>query len=393
MTAPHPAALPRAESALATGAEDAVGVSSDPGPLFDLPRRGRAVFLVGPEELELRDVEIARPGPGELLVAIEAATTCGTDLKVFRRGGHPRMLAVPGPFGHEMTGRVVAVGGGDRSPFGARGFRAGDAVVVANSASCGSCPACRGGRENLCPELVYLNGAYADYLLVPARFVERSTYLRPAGLAPELAALAEPLACVEHGLERLGLGTALQTADSRAAPREILVQGAGPLGQLFVAVLAEQGHHVTAADPHAARLDIARRLGAQATIHIERSWSDEYSSIEREFEVAIDATGTVGGWSTALAATLPGGTTLFFGGCAPADRIEVSTFPIHYDELSLLGSYHHTPRSFRVALDRLAAARSDFRLLLSYEESLPNVEAALRAMLDRQALKVVIRPG
>ena len=146
-------------------------------------------------------------------------------------------------------------------------------------------------------------------------------------------------------------------------------------------------------DPHAARLDIARRLGAQATIHIERSWSDEYSSIEREFEVAIDATGTVGGWSTALAATLPGGTTLFFGGCAPADRIEVSTFPIHYDELSLLGSYHHTPRSFRVALDRLAAARSDFRLLLSYEESLPNVEAALRAMLDRQALKVVIRPG
>ena len=72
--------------------------------------RARAVYLTGPEKVELREVEVAPPGPGELRVAIESATTCGTDLKVFRRGGHPRMLAVPGPFGHEMTGRVAAVG-------------------------------------------------------------------------------------------------------------------------------------------------------------------------------------------------------------------------------------------------------------------------------------------
>lgn len=354
-----------------------------------IPARGRAVFLIGPEEIVLREVDVPRPGPGELLVAIEAATTCGTDLKVFRRGGHPRMLAVPGPFGHEISGRVVAAGGGP-GPTAAHRFREGDAVVVANSASCGSCPACRSGRENLCPGLVYLNGAYADYLLVPAPFVERSTYLRPDALAPELAALAEPLACVEHGLERLGLSAAV------AAPgeeRPVLVQGAGPLGQLFVAALTEQGHRVTVADPHALRLATARRLGATATIHIERSWSDEFSSIAREFEIAIDATGTVDGWSTALAATLPGGTTLFFGGCAPSDRIDLATFPIHYDELSLLGSYHHTPRSFRAAIARLEAARSDYRLLLTSEEALENVEEALAAMMERRALKVVIRPS
>ena len=205
---------------------------------------------------------------------------------------------------------------------------------------------------------------------MPANFVERSTYLRPAGLAPELAALAEPLACVEHGLERLGLAVSdgREGRDARGAgpsgARNILVQGAGPLGLLFVAVLAELGHRVTAADPHALRLEVALRLGAEATIHIERSWNDEHSSIDREFEIAIDATGTVNGWTTSLAATLPGGSTLFFGGCAPADRIELSTFPIHYDELSLLGSYHHTPRSFRSAIARLTGARSDYRLLL-----------------------------
>ncbi|MEO7793773.1 MAG: alcohol dehydrogenase catalytic domain-containing protein, partial [Thermoanaerobaculia bacterium] len=170
---------------------------------MSLPARARAVFLLGPGELELREVEVPRPAVGELLVAIEAATTCGTDLKVWRRGGHPRMLEVPGPFGHEMTGRVVAVGAGSGTPSP---FREGDAVIVANSAACGRCPTCEIGRENLCPDLVYLNGAYADYLLVPEPFAARSTYLRPTGLALELAALAEPLACVEHGLERLALG-------------------------------------------------------------------------------------------------------------------------------------------------------------------------------------------
>ena len=389
MTMPRPPGLAGLEPAPAASAV----AHGTRGATVDLPRHGRAIFLLGPEELALREVEVARPGPGELLVAIEAATTCGTDLKVFRRGGHPRMLQVPGPFGHEMTGRVVAVGAGLAA--GKLRFREGDGVVVANSASCGHCPACRRGRENLCPGLRYLNGAYADYLLVPAPFVERSTYPRPAGLAPEIAALAEPLACVEHGLDRLGLSTAASgggTPDPGAERHEILVQGAGPLGLLFVAVLKEQGHRVTVADPHALRLEVARQLGAEETIHIERSWSDEYSSIDRAFDVAIDATGTVTGWATALAATLPGGTTLFFGGCAPADRIEVSTFPIHYDELALLGSYHHTPRSFRAALARLAAGRSDYRLLLSREEELPRVEAALRAMQDRRALKVVIRP-
>ncbi len=363
-----------------------------------LPDRARAIFLLGPGKLALREVEVPRPGPGELLVAIEAATTCGTDLKVFRRGGHPRMLEVPGPFGHEMTGRIAAVGGvggtgGIGRGFSSPPFREGDAVVVANSASCGICPACRGGRENLCPALVYLNGGFADFLLVPALFVARATYRRPPGLAPELAALAEPLACVEHGLARLG------ESGERSSGCPVLVLGGGALGLLFVAVLSQLGHCVTAADPHSHRLDLARRMGATATIPMAPSTGGgaqapgRLERVEREYDIAIDATGTVSGWQTAVEATRPGGTTLFFGGCAPADRIELATYPIHYDELSLLGTYHHTPRSFGAAIARLGEARSDFRALLTYEETLPNVESALCAMMDRRALKVVIRPN
>lgn len=349
-----------------------------------LPARARAVYLVGPEKLSLREVAVPRPGRGELLVALEAATTCGTDLKVFRRGGHPRMLEVPGPFGHEMTGRVAALGSGFATP---PPFREGDAVVIANSASCGRCPACCDGRENLCPELVYLNGAFADYLLVPAPFAARSTYPRPPGLAAELAALAEPLACVEHGLARLRLDGEGHSA------RSVLVLGAGSLGLLFTAVLAELEHHVTAADPHSQRLDLARRMGAAALLRVAHPPGEARAAIERQFDIAIDATGTVSGWKSAVDATLPGGTTLLFGGCAPSDRIELPTFPLHYDELSLIGSYHHTPRSFGTALARLGEGRSDYRALLSYEDSLCNVEGALRAMMERRALKVVIRPS
>jgi L-iditol 2-dehydrogenase len=335
-----------------------------------LPARGRVLYLTGPEQIELRELDLAPPGPGELLLAIDAATTCGTDLKVFLRGGHPRMLVVPGPFGHEMTGRVAAAGPGIES------FATGDAIVVANSASCGKCAACAAGRENLCADLAYLNGAFADFLLVPARFVERSCHRRPDALPARVASLAEPLACVEHGIERLSL----------AGPRDVLVLGAGGLGLLFVAALAEEGQRVTAVDPHADRRSLAAELGAATTL------AAGSGPPPREFDVVIDATGTTAGWAHAVAATRPGGSVLFFGGCPPDSVLELPTYPVHYDELALLGCYHHTPRTFGRALARLARAPERYARLVSAECSLEGVEHALRAMQARAAVKVRVRP-
>ena len=136
---------------------------------MQLPELMAGAVLTGPEQIEIREVAVPEPGPGELLVRIEAATTCGTDVKVFKRGGHPRMLKVPTLFGHEMAGRVAALG------HGVDKFSAGDDVVVGNSAPCTECEPCRRGRENLCEDLHYLNGAFAEFILVPARFVDRNT--------------------------------------------------------------------------------------------------------------------------------------------------------------------------------------------------------------------------
>ncbi|NIR61172.1 MAG: alcohol dehydrogenase catalytic domain-containing protein, partial [Gammaproteobacteria bacterium] len=153
-----------------------------------LPETMRGAILTGPESIEIREVPVPRPADDEIILRVRAATTCGTDVKVYRRGGHPRMLVVPTLFGHEMAGTVAAAGAR------VEGFAIGERVVVANSAACGECDYCGAGRENLCPDLQYLNGAFAEYLRVPARFVRTSTHLLPRDLPFERAALTEPLA-------------------------------------------------------------------------------------------------------------------------------------------------------------------------------------------------------
>ena len=352
-----------------------------------LPATQRSAFLLGPERLEVREVPVPRPGPGEILVAIGAATTCGTDVKVFRRGGHPRMLRVPSPFGHEMAGTVAAAGPGVP-------FREGERVAIANSAPCGRCRACRRGHENLCSDLLYLNGAFAEYLSVPARFVERSVYRCPAGLPFELAALAEPLACVLHGVETMeGSGLA-------EGPSEIALFGSGPIGLLFVDLLTHRGHRVVAVDPNPQRLAAARALGAAATVEVNRDGGEAgrvraASSIGETigFDVVIEASGSPTAWEGAVESVAPGGLVLLFGGYPPATAVPLNAHRLHYGELTVKGAYHHRPATFARALELLATgALAAPRALLSAELPLDRLEEALRTMMRREALKVVIRP-
>lgn len=341
----------------------------------------RTIFLLGPERVELRRVPVPEPGPGEILVKIGAATTCGTDVKVLRRGGHPRMLVVPSPFGHEMAGTVAAVGPDVDS------WKVGDRVVVANSAPCGECEPCRRGWENLCENLRYLNGAFAEYILVPRHFAEVSTYALPEDLPFEVAALAEPLACVLHGLELCPLN----------GPADTVVYGGGPIGLLFVNLLADAGHHVVLADPNPQRLDSARRMGAAEAILVSRDGGEaarlrQHASRGNGFDLAIEATGSPVAWEDALASAHAGGTVLLFGGCRPGTVIPLDTHRLHYMELTVKGAYHHRPATFQRALALLAAGRNRTGEILSAERPLEELEGALRSMMRKEALKVVIRP-
>jgi L-iditol 2-dehydrogenase len=343
--------------------------------------RNRVFYLVGPEKVELRQEDPPEPGRGELRLRVEAAATCGTDVKVFRRGGHPRMLTAPSPFGHEVAGVVDAVGAG------VQGYALCDRVVVLNSSPCGTCRFCAQSRENLCTDLHYLNGAFADYLLVPARFVERSTLRVDPTVAFAEAALTEPLACVLHGVEMCALPGAA----------EVAVIGAGPIGLLFAAVLSGAGHRVAAVDPHPARLEIARRMGAASTLEAGNLLTSaalrSVSSGGGGFDVVVEAAGSPAAWEHAVAALSPGGLALFFGGCSPGTSISLDTHRVHYRELAVRGAYHHRPVTARRALDLIARRAVDVRPLISAELPLERLEEGLRAMMQRSALKVVLRPG
>jgi L-iditol 2-dehydrogenase len=310
----------------------------------------RALLYHGPGDLRVEEVPRPEPGPGDVLVQVEVALTDGTDAKAFRRG-HPLLLSeVPSPFGHEFCGIDVATG---------------RRVVAANSAPCGECPPCRRGEETLCERLQpFLNGAYAEYLLVPTRIAGRNLLPVPPGLAPEVAAMVEPLACCLRGIERAGV----------QAGQTVAVLGPGPIGLMLCAAAKDAGGRVVAVGGRPGRLELAREFGAEP--------GDGQGA-----DTVVEAVGTAEAWDDALELVRPGGTVVFFGG----RELAVDTFRLHYEELTLRGAFHHTPRHVRAALAFLASGAYPWEQLVTHRVGLEQV-ADLFADPPPDLLKAAVLP-
>ncbi len=350
-------------------------------PAAGIPATMRAAVLHGREDVRVERVPVPDPGPGGLLVRIGAALTCGTDLKVFRRGYHAAMIRPPSVFGHEMAGTVVACGGASGAPA----FPPGTRVVVANSAPCGACRPCRRGQENLCDDLQFLNGAYAEYLSVPARFVERNTHRIPDALPFEAAALAEPLACVVHGLDE----TPPRPGDTAA------VLGLGPIGLMFVAMLKARGAAVVGIGRQAPRLEAARALGAADVVEADADgrWMETVRGRHPDLDLVVEATGRPEAWGQALALVRRGGTVQLFGGCPAKTTLVVDTHRLHYDQITVKSSFHHRPATFRAALEALAGGAVPAAPFLGGETPLEGLPALLREMTRaNRTVKTCIRP-
>jgi L-iditol 2-dehydrogenase len=345
----------------------------------------QAILFYGPGDARLVETPIPTPGPRELLVKVGAALTCGTDLKSYRRG-HPRIFkSLPSPFGHEFAGVVAEIGAGVER------FASGQRVVAANSAPCGECAFCREGRESLCERLEFLNGAYAEYILIPERIVRRNTYLIPDHLNFAETALIEPLACVLHGLDALDL----QLGDTA------IVLGCGPIGLLFVNALTLRGFWVVASDRHEARLAAARHFGAVATVNaadMGDAVDEQVAEIGaltpggRGAPVVIEAVGRAETWGAATRMARRGGQILLFGGAKVGTTIPVDATALHYDELTIKGVFHHTPRHVRLALDLISSGAINARDYLTENRPLAETIAALEDNGARRGIKTVILP-
>jgi L-iditol 2-dehydrogenase len=347
------------------------------------PETMRAAVLYGKEDVRLESVPVPAIGPGELLVRVRAALTCGTDVKVFRRGYHAKMITPPALFGHELAGDVAAVG------ECVAGFAIGQRVVAANSAPCDACFFCLHGQQNLCEDLLFNNGAYAEFIRIPARIVEKNTYVIPGDLDYRDAALAEPLACVLRGLDECHV----QPGDT------VAIMGLGPIGLMFVRLAREAfGARVIAIARRLEQVDRAIVLGAHEGIlmgHADALRSQVRSRTQgRGADVVIEATGQPETWELATQLVRKGGIVNFFGGCPTGTKVGLDTGLLHYSEITCKSSFHHTPANVRCALAWIADGAVDARHIVNHDHSLDDLPQVLEDLAHRRngQIKTAIIP-
>ena len=340
-----------------------------------------AAVLYGKEHLQVEPISIPKIDDGDILVRVRVALTCGTDVKVFRRGYHARMIVPPAVFGHELAGDVVAIGPNVKA------FSVGQRVVAANSAPCENCFFCRRGLQNLCEDLLFNNGAYAEYIRIPSRIVESNTYQIPEHVSYHDAALIEPLACVVRGME--------ETAPCEGATVAIL--GLGPIGLMFVRLAHLYGCRVIAIGRRKTQLDRAGAMGADELVradqHVNTVQAVRDLTGGRGADIAIEAVGKPETWHWAVDMARRGGTVNFFGGCPNDSRVMLDTNLLHYSEITCKASFHHTPHYIRKALDLVARGDITSRDFVNCEEPLANLLEVMRHLMSHNGhLKTAIIP-
>jgi len=340
----------------------------------------KAMVFHGPGDLRFEEIPVPEPASGEIVLKIDAALTCGTDVKTLQRG-HPVMIPrVPTVFGHELAGTVTAVGAGVRR------IREGDRVVAANSAPCGECRFCLAGRPNLCEDLLFVNGAYGEFIALPPRLVARNTVTLGRAIPAARAAFAEPVACALLAIERARVESG----------QSVVVFGHGPLGCLLGMLAVSRKARVLLVGKAGWRFERVRALPIGDCLDASAT-PDVVAAIRaatggRGADVTIDATGKPEVWEQAIEAAGRGGSVVFFGGCAPGTSVRFDTRRAHYEELTFLGTFHHTPDVIRRAVDLLEAGVLVPDGLLTHRMALERVGDALTLMARGEALKVLIEP-
>lgn len=354
--------------------------------MANLPKTMQAAMFYGPYKLQIEEMPLPEVGPRDVLIQVEATLTCGTDVKKYRRG-YP-LQTPPYMLGHETAGIVARVGKDVNKSFPNRHFEEGMRVVTTNLAPCHQCYYCKIGMEYVCENMVFISGAYADYVLIPEQVARQNLLPIPENLSYEEAAVIEPLACVIHGIEE----SYIKPGDT------VVINGAGPMGLLFIRLAKLQGARVIATDLSKARLEVASRMGADEVVEVTTDM-DQVAEVRKRTEngrgadVAIEVTGLPDIWEKTIKMARKGGMINLFGGCASGTSITVDTGLLHYSSLTIKGVFSYNPRHVLQAMRMIERNDVDAKALISGRVPLADVESALKRILGQDGIKYSIIPS
>ena len=354
--------------------------------LESIPTTMNACLFYGPHDVRYERIPMPEISEGEILIKVNTALTCGTDLKTFQRS-HPKLIkSIPSTFGHQFSGTVAKIGKGVEK------FEIGERVVALNSAPCFQCEYCKRKQFSLCENIEFLNGAYAEYVAVPERIVKYNTYVIPPSVDFESAAALESLAVVLHGFSRAEI----------TKEKTVCVIGSGSIGLMFVMLAKLHGVKVISIGRKDYKLKIAKKLGADHILNLT-SFENNEELIQKIKEltrgngpdVVIEAVGNPDLWELATRIVRKGGLVNFFGGCKKGTKVELDTYRLHYDELKLLGVFHHTPEYVEAALDLLKKHRissETLKKIMTHTMPLKALKEALLMHESGEAIQVAIKP-
>ena len=341
-----------------------------------------AALFFGSGDVRIQKIDVPKIGPGEILVKVGTALTCGSDFKAYRQG-HTVMLGdhYPAPFGHELAGTVVETG------LGVTGFSKGMRVVAANSAPCDRCFYCKNGRPNLCDNLNLLNGAYAEYIRIPVQIVKHNLYEIPEHVSFTAAALTEPLACAVHAFERLQIKKG----------ETVVILGCGIMGLLFSNIAKVHGARIIAVGRNKAKLLRAEQLDVDQVLDV-RTVEDPIQAIRdltpegQGAEYVVEAVGSPEAWEQAFRLTRKGGTVCLFAGCKKGSSFTLDTHRVHYQEVAVMGVFHHTPIHFAQALHYISKGLIDTKTFVTSEVRLKDIPEYFHQKVNGSPFKAAVIP-
>lgn len=333
----------------------------------------RRAVLYNEQELKIEEAPIPEIGDGEVLVQNKISTTCGTDVKIYKRG-YP-LLKPPHPFGHEYSGVIVAAG------KNVQGFKEGDRVAVHNTAPCNECYFCKKGFPSMCEDMLFNRGSYAEYVKVPERIVRQNMFKLDDSISHKTASLMEPFSCAVYGIDNCPI----HQGDV------VFVNGAGPIGLMFARLAVLKGAKVIVSDLADNRLEVAKKLGVYDVCNltgvenpIEKMKS--FTDGARGADVVIEATGLIQIWETSVQMARKGGFVLLFGGTKSGSVLHVDATLLHYSQVTIKGVFHTTPRHVMTALELLKMGVIKSEDFVQNEYPLEKLEEAI---LEHASGKVI----